>query len=161
MKTQAKLVGTPEEAAGLAGTLRTRLAEFVAPLVKELDFWIDARLVRTLVATVEAILLFRNRAQGLLLSELGGYLLSPQHAPAGTKRLSNLLRCDKWSHRRIGRFLWERASARLQELETAGDDALVLWDASVLEKPESLKSEGLCAVRSTRAVRLKRIKPGF
>jgi hypothetical protein len=31
----------------------------------------------------------------------------------------------------------------------------------VLEKPESLQAEGLCAVRSTKAVRLKRIKPGF
>jgi hypothetical protein len=31
----------------------------------------------------------------------------------------------------------------------------------VLEKPESLQAEGLCAVRSTKAVRLKRIKPGY
>ena len=30
-----------------------------------------------------------------------------------------------------------------------------------MEKPESLRAEGLCAVRSTKAVRLKRIKPGF
>jgi hypothetical protein len=161
MNTQAASVGTPEEASTLAGTLRTRLAEFVAPLVRELDFWIDARLVRTLVAAVEAILQFRNRAQGLLLSELGAHLLSPEHAPAGTKRLSNLLRCDKWSHKRIGRFLWERACTRLKELETAGDEALLLWDQSVLEKPESLQAEGLCAVRSTKAARLKRIKPGF
>jgi len=38
---------------------------------------------------------------------------------------------------------------------------LVIWDESVLEKPESLQAERLCAVRSTKAVRLKRIKPGF
>jgi hypothetical protein len=31
----------------------------------------------------------------------------------------------------------------------------------VLEKPESSKSEGLCAVRSSKARRLKRIGPGF
>jgi hypothetical protein len=38
---------------------------------------------------------------------------------------------------------------------------LVIWDESVIEKPESLQLEGLCAVRSSKAVRLKRIKPGF
>jgi len=37
----------------------------------------------------------------------------------------------------------------------------VLWDESVLEKPESLKAERLCAVRSSKAARLKRIKPGY
>lgn len=35
------------------------------------------------------------------------------------------------------------------------------WDESVIEKPESLKAERLCAVRSSKACRLKRIKPGF
>ena len=37
----------------------------------------------------------------------------------------------------------------------------MIWDESVLEKSESLKAEGLCAVRSTKAARLKRIKPGY
>ncbi|NEU69987.1 hypothetical protein GK091_24110 [Spirosoma agri] len=37
----------------------------------------------------------------------------------------------------------------------------MLWDESVVEKPESIRSEGLCAVRSSKAKRLKRIKPGF
>jgi len=37
---------------------------------------------------------------------------------------------------------------------------LIIWDESVLEKSESLQAEGLCAVRSTKAVRRKRIKPG-
>lgn len=31
-----------------------------------------------------------------------------------------------------------------------------MWDESVLEKPESLRAEGLCAVRSSKAARLKR-----
>jgi hypothetical protein len=39
--------------------------------------------------------------------------------------------------------------------------ALVVWDESVVEKPESIASEGLCAVRSAKAQRLKRIKPGY
>jgi Transposase DDE domain len=42
-----------------------------------------------------------------------------------------------------------------------GSTALLVWDESVLEKPESLHLEGLGPVRSTKAVRLKRIKPGF
>ncbi len=46
-------------------------------------------------------------------------------------------------------------------LEEAGEEALVIWDESVLEKPESIAAEGLCAVRSTKAARLKRIKPGY
>jgi hypothetical protein len=117
--------------------------------------------VRTFEASVEVILSFRNRAQGLLLAELGDHLAPPGHGPAGTKRLSNLLRSPKWEHTRIGRFLWQRADERLGELEGAGEEALAAWDTSVLEKPESIKAEGLCAVRSSRAARLKRIKPGF
>lgn len=38
---------------------------------------------------------------------------------------------------------------------------LAIWDESVLEKAESLQLEGLCAVRSSKARRLKRIKLGF
>ena len=37
----------------------------------------------------------------------------------------------------------------------------MIWDESVLEKSESLKAERLCAVRSSKARRLKCIKPGF
>jgi hypothetical protein len=37
----------------------------------------------------------------------------------------------------------------------------VVWDESVIEKPESLHLEGLCAVRSSKAGRLKRIKPSY
>jgi hypothetical protein len=118
-------------------------------------------LVRTFAATVRLFLAVRHRACGLLLSELGGYLAGPAHAPAGTKRLSNLLRSRGWTHRLIERFLWRRATARVAELSAAGHDALALWDESVLEKPESSALEGLCPVRSAKAARLKRIRPGF
>ena len=37
----------------------------------------------------------------------------------------------------------------------------LLTNESVIEKPESLKAERLCAVRSSKARRLKRIKPGY
>lgn len=151
----------PARPVELASRVRQQLHLFVAPLLRELDFRMDARLVRTFAAVLEAVLVFRNRAMGLLLSELGGYVLSPDKAPAGTKRLSNLFRSPRWDAKRVGRFLWSKADARLKEWETAGGAALVLWDQSVLEKPESIASEGLCAVRSSKAARLKRIKPGF
>jgi hypothetical protein len=141
--------------------LRERLYQFLLPLLTLLDRQIDVRLVRTLWQTVEAMIRFRSRAHGLLLSELGGYLLSPEHAPAGTKRLSNLLRCSRWSPDTIDDFLWQQAKERQEALAQENKPALLLWDESVLEKPESLKAEGLCAVRSAKASRLKRIKPGF
>jgi hypothetical protein len=57
--------------------------------------------------------------------------------------------------------LWGQAKARQQQLQSSGEQALVVWDASVLEKPESVAAEGLCPVRSQKAARLKRIKSGF
>ena len=141
--------------------MSARFDRFLAPLVGQLDRRLDRRLVRTFVATVRLFLEIRHRACGLLLSELGGYLVSPAHAPAGTKRLSNLLRSTRWSHRVLERFLWRQATARLAELETAGRDALAVWDESVLEKPDSPRLPGLCSVRSAKAARLKRIKPNF
>src|SRR3989441_9238254 len=38
---------------------------------------------------------------------------------------------------------------------------LSIWESSEWEKPESLKVEGLCAVRSSKARRLTHIKPGY
>ncbi len=61
----------------------------------------------------------------------------------------------------IEMYLWLQADERVTELSQSGQAALAIWDESVLEKPESLYLEGLCAVRSSKAVRLKRIKPGF
>jgi hypothetical protein len=147
-------------ASDFSDDLRERLYQFLLPLLTLLDRKIDVRLVRTLWQTVEAMIRFRNRAHGLLLSELGSYLLSPEHAPAGTKRLSNLLRCEKWTSAAIDDFLWQQAKESQAELAGKGEPALILWDESVIEKPESLKAEGLCAVRSAKAARLKRIKPG-
>jgi hypothetical protein len=145
----------------VAEDLGTRLEDFVLPLLIELDREVDKRLVRTFLATLQAIVRFRNRAQGLLLSELGAYILSPDHAPAGTKRLSNLLRSRKWTARIVETFLWCKADQALERLETSGEDAFVVWDESVLEKSESIAIEGLCAVRSSKARRLTRIKPGY
>lgn len=145
----------------VAAALGQRLAGYLAPVLQRLDATIDQRLVRTFFALVEVIIQFRHQSYGLLLSELGGYLVDPEHAPAGTKRLSNLLRCRKWSHQVIEQFLWAQAAQRLTALTAAGEEGLVLWDESEWEKPESLKLEGLCAVRSSKARRLTCIKPGY
>jgi uncharacterized protein YbjT (DUF2867 family) len=145
----------------VAAELRQDLVAFLQPLLDQLDAKIDQRLVRTFVRTIDAILCFRNRPHGLLLSELGGYLLTPEHAAAGTKRLSNLLRSVKWSSSLSETFLWQRATEQLESMEQQGKDALVLWDESVLEKPESIANPDLGSVRSSKAHRLTRIKPGF
>src|SRR5579875_1109131 len=145
----------------VAQDVRQDLVEFLQPLVEQLDAQIDRRLVRTFVHTIDAILCFRNRPHGLLLSELGGYLLDPAHAAAGTKRLSNLLRSSKWSSALSEAFLWQRATTHLEALKRQGEDALVLWDESVLEKPESIANPDLGSVRSSKAHRLTRIKKGF
>src|ERR1700682_3731456 len=136
------------------------LETFLGPLVVWLDAAIDVRLVRTFVESIAAIIRFRNRAEGLYLSELGSYLLDGEHAPAGTKRLGNLLRSNKWGKSIIERYLWTQADQKIKSLEQEEQACLLIWDGSVIEKPESEKTEGLCAVRSSKARRLKRPRKG-
>jgi hypothetical protein len=145
----------------LARRTHQQLVVFLAPLLHHLDQHLDVRLVRTFLATIQAILTLRHRSHGLLLSELGAYLLSPAHAPAGTKRLSNLLRSPNWSAALLHQYLWHHAQERVTQLQEHGEDVLVVWDESVVEYPESVRHADLCAVRSSKAQRLKRIKPGF
>ena len=134
---------------------------FLRPLLADLDDRIDKRLVRTFFDVFVSILRFRNRAFGLVLSQLGAYVLNPRQAPAGTKRVSNLLRSKKWSHRDIEAFQLKRAQKRVAELSAKGESILMLWDDSVVEKPESWYSEGLCSVASSKGQRLTRIKTGY
>jgi hypothetical protein len=149
------------EAPLIAQGLTVELGQVLFPLLVELDRLLDKRLVRTFVQLIAVILIFRDRANGLLLSELGGYLLSPDHAPAGTKRLSNLLHSAKWTASIITRFLWQRATAQVQQWEQAGEDGLVIWDESCWEKPESRHLEELGPTRSSKAARLTHVKPGY
>ena len=141
--------------------LSTELQFFLQPLLVWLDERMDKRLVRTFVQTIAVIISFRHSQHGLLLSELGGYILSPDKSPAGTKRISNLLRSRRWGYELIERFLWQQGEAQVEQLHDSQQEALCIWDESVVEKPESIALEGLCAVRSSKAVRLKRIKPGY
>ena len=145
----------------VARALEAALTQFLTPVMEWLDTLVDKRLVRTLVASIIALLEWRNRAHGLLLSELGAYICDPAHAPAGTKRLSNLLRSPKWEANGLSLYLWRHATHQLAALETADETPLLIWDTSVLEKPESLASPDLGAVRSSKARRLTHRKPGL
>ena len=150
-----------QDSALVAHALSRHLAAFLAPVLRTLDQQLDRRLVSTFLATLIAIVQWRNRAHGLLLSELGAYILTPEQAPAGTKRLSNLLRSSRWKAKLLADWLWQQADARFQALRASGEEPLLVWDGSVLEKPETLTNDDLCAVRSSKARRLKRIRPGF
>lgn len=139
-----------------------RLQDFLSPLLVFLDQLLDRRLVSTFSGLCASIIRLRSRSTGLYLSELGSYLLSPAHAPAGTKRISNLLRSPKWAEANIIHYLALQAQLYVEQLQLVKEELLLLlWDESVQEKAESIKSEGLCAVRSSKAKRLLRIKPGY
>jgi hypothetical protein len=107
------------------------------------------------------MLTYRDRVNGLVLSELGGYLESPDKAPAGTKRLSNLLHSVKCFCWLSSRFLWQRATRQRERWPQAGQQALAIWDESDYEKPETIASPDLCPLRSSKAARLTHIKAGY
>ena len=141
--------------------LETRCWMFLRPFLEGLHQTADRRLVKTLLDLVLVILMHRHRNHGLLLSELGDHLMGGDRGPAGVKRIANLLHSRRWKSDLIVKYVWERANEKVKELVSKQAAAYVIWDESVLEKSESLKAEGLCAVRSSKAARLKRIKPGY
>jgi hypothetical protein len=79
----------------VAQDLSQQLTTFVQPLLVCLDAVLDLRLIQTFLATLHILLVFRHRNNGLVLSELGAYLTSPDHAPAGTKRRSRPAACSQ------------------------------------------------------------------
>ncbi len=141
--------------------LENRCWQYLGPLLEEMHKKVDRRLVKTLLDLVIVILMHRNRNSGLLLSELGDHLLGGERGPAGVKRIASLLHSKRWRSGLIVKWLWGRGNEKVQELREQKEEIYVIWDESVLEKSESLQSERLCAVRSSKAARLKRIKPGY
>jgi hypothetical protein len=141
--------------------LENQCWEYLKPLLEELHRKVDRRLVKTLLDLVLVILLHRHRNNGLLLSELGDHLLGGERGPAGVKRIASLLHSARWKSVWIVNYLWKRGDEKVKELKGQKEEVYGIWDESVLEKSESLKAERLCAVRSTKAARLKRIKPGY
>ena len=153
--------GTSARQASASAFVLGRVEQYTRALRQRLDAQLDKRLVSTFCDLFSTILMFRNRAMGLLLSELGGYVAGFRHAPAGTKRISNLLRSKKWSSELIDAHLFTRAKERIEQLRRQGKRPLLLWDDSRVEKPESWVCEGLCSVWSSKGQRLTRIRPGF
>ncbi|HSQ27453.1 MAG TPA: transposase [Anaerolineales bacterium] len=150
-----------QESSRQAEILSDLCYQFVQPLLRRLHEKLDRRLVQTLLDLMMVIVMHRHRNHGLLLSELGGYLLGEEHAPAGTKRISNLIKSKHWGQREIESYLWEQGDQAVEQRLSPQEEVYVIWDESVLEKPESLKAERLCAVRSSKSRRLMRIKPGY
>ncbi len=134
---------------------------YLKPLSDRLDAQIDKRLVNTFYNLFISILIFRHTKVGLLLSELGAYICGPANAPAGTKRISNLLRSKKWTHHLVDDHLFDRTKQRVAKMQNRQQRPLLLWDDSRIEKPESWFVQGLCSVYSTAAQRMMKIKRGF
>ena len=142
-------------------TLENRCWEFLQPVLEELHRKVDRRLVKTLLDLVLVILMHRHRNSGLLLSELGDHLVGGERGPAGVKRIASLVHSVRWKSSLLVNYLWKCADEKVKALREEQEAIYVIWDESVLEKSESLQAERLCAVRSTKAARLKRIKPGY
>ncbi|HEX2916037.1 MAG TPA: transposase [Chloroflexia bacterium] len=151
----------PAQTPLLSSHLAQHLQLFLAPLTRQLTSKLDVRLVRTFFALIIAIISFRERHHALLLSQLGAFLVPPHQAPAGAKRLHNLIHSPAWSASLIQNFFWRQAAHFIRQLKASNQLALVIWDDSVIEKNESRQLEGLCSVRSTKAARLKKVKKGF
>ena len=135
--------------------------DFVEPVMDCLNSKIDKRLTYTVFDTFMGMLSFRDRINSLVLSELGAYINGPKHAPAGTKRISNLLRDKNWTYEDIEQELLKKVKKRLSKEGEEGKQWLMHWDDSIIEKAESWKLEGLCPVFSSKASRITRIKPGY
>jgi Transposase DDE domain len=133
---------------------------YLEPLVETLDAYLDKRLVRTFLQGTRTLIEARTQASGLVISELGSILLSGREATAGEKRIHRLLSSEKWSEELINIFQWNEAEKRYEELRREGEQVFVVWDGSVIEKPESQKAEDLCAVKSSKAARRKKSRKG-
>jgi len=145
----------------LANSVSVKCLTFLYPFLKRLDRTLDLRLVRTLANTITAIVRHRQPATALLLSELGAYLTDPEHAPAGTKRLANLIHSPNWQAKAIEDYLLLEGQKRIEdELPFSPEGRLLcILDGSVLEKAESSQAEGLAPVISSKARRLERPRP--
>lgn len=140
--------------------IEQKLYEQLKDVLYVLNTLLDRRLVVTFFGLVLAMILHRHRNEGGWMSALGSYLV-PENAEAGRKRIERLLYSRKWDSRLLTEALWRRGDQRVEQAIPGEEPVLAIWDESVVEKPESLKLEGLGPVRSSKAVRLKRIKPGY
>lgn len=164
MKSSTTELPMPEgvipDAVGLSQEAGARLAAYLGPLLALLDCKLDARLVRTLAATVVNIVRHRDRALSLLMTELGELLIDGAHAPAGVKRLWRLLHSARWTANAIHDWLAADADRAVERALDEGGTAFLALDGSGIEKPTARKMEGLTKVRSATASLLQRANGG-
>src|SRR5256885_2676154 len=150
----------PERLAGgpLAAALAARCVAFVSPLLVQLDEHLDRRLVRTVAQSVVALVAHRHRPAALLLSELGAYLAGPEHAPAGTKRLANLLHSSRWQAAEIAAYLLEHGRAQAVAAAAAGPGGggLCLLGGRGVEKAQRVQAARVTPGCSGQARRPRR-----
>jgi hypothetical protein len=120
--------------------VENRCWEYVKPLLEDLHKKVDRRLVKTLLDLVLVILMHRHRNSGLLLSEIGDHLLGGERGPAGVKRIASLLHSKRWRSGVIVKWLWGRGNEKVKELRERKEEIYAIWDESVIEKSESLRS---------------------
>lgn len=135
-----------------------QLESYLTPYSERLDAYVDRRVVGNVKATVAGIIQTRTE---LTTSELGSTICGPEHTEAGKARLQRALHHEGWQAHILEEVLWEQAESHVNELEAREETPLVIWDSSVLEKPESTTLEGLGRVRSSRAKRLARSRKGL
>src|SRR5881628_287179 len=87
--------------------VESQLVKLLWPVLIKLNQKLDRRLVSTFLGLVMAIIMHRHRNNGLLLGELGGYLLGAEHCRAGTKRISNLVHSERWEAGLIEDYFWQ------------------------------------------------------
>lgn len=161
MSVQYRTVRSQQQVAqAKSDEVAQELERYLAAPLEQLDAYIDRRLVKTFVQTIRAISELRNQAPGLTISELGSYITNSAQAPSGEKRLHNLLASEKWSEEIFKVFLWNEAKQCYEILQKEGEQVLVVWDGSVLEKPESQKVQDFCAIKSNKAARKKKSRKG-
>jgi hypothetical protein len=150
-----------EDSSTVADSATAKCLSFLEPFLKRLDKLLDLRLVRTLANTVTSIVRHHQCSTALLLSELGAYLIDPEHAPAGTKRLANLIHNPRWQAQDIDHYLLEASRQRVEQdlQQSQRKHVLCILDESEMEKPESSQWEGLAPVISSKARRLSRPRP--
>jgi len=149
----------PEEIQGQQELLQ-RLEEVLGPLPERLDAYVDKRLVTTFIELMTAIITCANPKSGLHLSRIRSI---NQKWSTNTSRnqedrtLASFGQMECRSHE--GSFVGE-SDKKGERLKSEGKQVLCIHDGSRLEKPESEQTEGLCAVLSSKAKRLRKIRAG-
>ena len=97
-----------KEKQALSREAEQKLVKFLSPLFLKLNSPLDRRMVKNFLGLVMAIMQHRHTNHGLVLSELGGFLLGLGHCSAGAKRIHNLLSSSKWDGNEIEAFHWQK-----------------------------------------------------